>query len=399
MLLKKINKKIDRLTKYKNFYSFQRRINSQTKSQHKRISEWAIIQNKTIEENEPVEVGGLRSGLLKKYQNLYQLEENIRILVHAPTAKQSPAGYSIFSNLVESLQYIGIPCKQLNFDEDLLNQLITFAPTVLITNDSESYLKQIDWSIIKKYKINHHLLVGLTASIEAYGNSPITERLKWAKNNDIDFYYSFRALEYIQNRKDYSPFYDAGYQILTVEFGANPLLYYPINEIKKDLPFVFLGSSNMEKQSRYIDWFDPLITDFTGFINGYGWNGMNASIPLDANKYIFARAQVGINLHLEEQLEHASEINERTYVLAACGVPQLVDNAKLLSQRFSSNAFFVASNPKEYTELFNFLIHNPSAGADRAKIALREVYEKHTTFHRAEDLVFQIKDLIRMKNG
>ena len=115
---------------------------------------------------------------------------------------------------------------------------------------------------------------------------------------------------------------------------------------------------------------------------------------MNLNKYILARAQVGINLHLEEQIDWACELNERTYVLAACGVPQLVDNPKLLSQRFSSSAFFVATNPKEYMELFQYLINNPNVAAERSQVALREVYERHTTFHRAEGLVLQIRELI-----
>ena len=395
MLIKYFHEKISKFNRSRRFHLFQKRINSQTRARHRETLEWAAGNAYNSELNEGTRNEGLRNDVLIKFRNLYQFENNIRVLVHVPAAKSSPGGYSVFSNLMESLRYIGIPCQQLELGNNLKNQLSIFAPTVLLTSDSMSYLELIDWGVIRQYRINHQLLIGLTASIEAYGNTPIAGRLKWAKKNQVDFYYSFRAPEYIRNRKDYLPFFDEGYNIHSIEFGANPLLYYPVTGVKKNIPFVFFGSSNADKQNRYLDWFDPLMTKSPGFINGYGWNGMCSTIPMNVNKYILARAQVGINLHLEEQVEWACELNERTYVLAACGVPQLVDNARLLSERFSSESLFVANNPKEYAELFDYLISNPNVAAGRAEVALREVYEKHTTFHRAESLVLQIKHLIK----
>ena len=62
---------------------------------------------------------------------------------------------------------------------------------------------------------------------------------KFDRKNGIDFFYSFRSSEYTQSRADYKPFFDAGYEIFNIEFGANPLLYFPVLGIKKDIPYVF----------------------------------------------------------------------------------------------------------------------------------------------------------------
>ena len=119
---------------------------------------------------------------------------------------------------------------------------------------------------------------------------------------------------------------------------------------------------------------------------------MNSAIPMNLNRFIYARARVGINLHLDEQVIWANELNERTYTLAACGVPQLIDSPKLLGARFSEGAMFQANSAKEYLDLFHHILSSPDEAQAKATIALEEVYAKHTTFHRAEIFINQLSD-------
>jgi spore maturation protein CgeB len=113
---------------------------------------------------------------------------------------------------------------------------------------------------------------------------------------------------------------------------------------------------------------------------------------MNLNRFLYARAKVGINLHLEDQIVWANELNERTYTLAACGVPQLVDNPKLLRARFSDGAMFQANSPKEYFDLFQHMLDSPKDAQAKAAVALEEVYAKHTTFHRAEMFITQLSE-------
>ena len=69
-----------------------------------------------------------------------------------------------------------------------------------MTSDHESYRQQIDWPKVLKYKKENQLKLGLTASLEEYGNTPLKERLQWAEKNRVDFFYSFRNDEYIKTR-------------------------------------------------------------------------------------------------------------------------------------------------------------------------------------------------------
>lgn len=333
----------------------------------------------------------LEKTFYKKYSHLTE----VRILIHLPSINHSAGGFSLFNNIIQAISYLGLKVEALEWDNPIESKLSSFRPTIFITSDHSSYLSRINWREVQKYRIKNVLRIGLTASLQEYGNTHLIPRLLWAKKNKIDFYYSFRASEYIQSRSEYLPFFDQDYKIISVEFGANPFLYHPIPGIKKDLNFVFLASANPEKWERYYQYLTTIFHDYGGLIDGPNWTRIRKWLPPHLHKFVYARAKVGMNLHIPVSIDYPSELNERTYILAACGVPQLIDDAKLLNKRFNINNMFVAENPKQYVELFKYILHNPEIAEKKAIGALKEVFEKHTTFHRANNFVYE---LIKMFN-
>lgn len=390
---------LSRWIKYFGFKRFQKNINQCTITLHQENIRLATIYSRgaasKAHENPLFEIGSkLNSECLSNFYLKLRHRGDVKILIHLPPPNHSPAGYSIFKNLKESLEYVGIGCEFLLWGDEISTVLSKFNPSIFISSDSDSYLQRIDWDAIKRYKNENKLQVGLTASIDDYGNSPLERRLEFAKKNGVDFFYSFRSPRYIESRDGYKPFGQQGYQIHSIEFSANPLLYAPVNNVPQDLPFVFLGSSNLDKYERYSKWFGPILSESKGFINGPGWLKMSSQIPMTINKYLYARAKVGLNLHLDEQIEWPCELNERTYVLAACGVPQLIDNPLLLEDRFSRGAFYSASTPSEYRDLFHYILGHPEDAIIRSKLALEEVYDRHTSFHRIEGFIGKFNNLI-----
>lgn len=107
---------------------------------------------------------------------------------------------------------------------------------------------------------------------------------------------------------------------------------------QKNINFIFLASSNPSKLDCMESYLGPILDRYSGFICGNGWKQVNHWPSLKANKFLFARSKIGINIHLKEQSEWANELNERTYILAASGIPQLTDKPKLLPERFSNRA-------------------------------------------------------------
>ncbi|MDE1941196.1 MAG: glycosyltransferase family 1 protein, partial [Patescibacteria group bacterium] len=341
---------------------------------------------------DPVVVQGhqLKLAAKKKFKDLLAGKTTGRILLHIPDQKLSPAGYSLFTNFKEAFEFIGVPARELGWNEPIGPVLDSFRPTVLLTSDHASYLEKIDWQAIKDQRKAHPLKIGLTASLEEYGNSPLVDRLKWAKDHGVDFYYSFRDPEYVHSRKEYRPFFDAGYKMIFLPFGAHISRYFPVAGFERDLDYAYLAS----KKSSGAQFLRPILTKYPGFVDGPNWKHISDfRFNRDRDRYIYARAKVGLNLHLPEQIEWACEVNERTYQLAACGVPQVTDHAKLLDTIFSPDSLFIADTPEEYLAHFENILHNPDIGTQRALRAQKEAFEKHTTYHRADSFIDQLKSL------
>ncbi|MBT8530886.1 glycosyltransferase family 1 protein [Polynucleobacter paneuropaeus] len=392
-----------RIIKLKRSYQkarFNWGLNRQTRSRREIIlkeAEAALSQQKILESevayaqsHDPLVIQGheLQLQILQAFSKQFSGKSDERVLIQVPSPSSSPAGYSLFSNLVESLNFIGIPSQALGWDEDSKQVIESFNPTTLLSSDHYTYLERIDWQHIKQYKVSRPLKVGLTASLAEYDNSPLGERLQWAKTHKIDFFYSFRDEAYFNSRLEYKPFFEAGYQILSIPFGANILYYYPVPSIPKDLYYALMASRKRE----HISYMDQIARKYSGFIDGPGWNHIqNFTFNRQRDRYIYARAKIGLNIHLPEQLEWACELNERTYQLAACGLPQLIDRPLLLNKVFTEDMIFSAANPKEFTELFEYILKYPEIAQAKALKAQQEVFTKYTTFHRAASFIEQLK--------
>ena len=381
---------------------FARSIHGNTKTKHYKIIADAeqALKNKEIYESEAaysassdllVKQGhALKKQVENEFRNKYAEKNNERIMIHVPAPEYSPAGYSLLTNLAECLSFMGIPTHMLGWNDSTEVAIKEFKPTLLLTSDHASYLERIEWNVINKYRESSNLKIGLSASLAEYGNTPLAQRLEWAKRQKINFYYSYRDEGYVNNRAEYNPFIESGFQIMYLPFGANILHYYPVAGFERDIDFVLIAS----KKREHAVFMKGVVNRSNGFIDGPGWkHATHFSFNKDRDRYIYARAKVGLNVHLPEQIDWACEVNERTYQLAACGVPEVIDHPKLLDKIFSKNAMFVADTPKQFEEHFRSIIKNPKIGQERALLAQREVFSKHTTFHRAESFLLQINAL------
>ncbi len=384
---------------------FETSIKDETWTNRKKSLAWAenCLKNKERFESESAFLNSkdpiVRQGYELKKKAEKEFKDKLtgkiqeRVLIQIPDWKISPAGFSLFTNMKESLNFIGVAADELAWNEDTSTALERFKPTIFLSGDHTVYLNRINWEAIKKYKENNKLKVGLTASIEEYGNTPLQGRLEWAKEHAIDFYYSFREESYFKNRKEYKPFFEQGYEIFSIPFGANPLIHYPLPNITKDLDYIFIASVNKTKAQRYVEFMGYITKKYTGFIDGPGWKKTgDFSFNRNRDRYIYAQSKVGLNIHLEEQIEWANETSERTYQLAMCGVPQVTDHAKVFDTLFNKDSLFIADSAKEYRQKFEYIINNPEQAQKQALQAQKEVFEKYTTFHRAEKFVTMISN-------
>lgn len=394
------------------FRRFLARVHPGTRAGHDAVFDWAVAMADRAAELEtdaayaaspdPLVRQGhaLRGDVLGRFRGLLRREERLRVLVHVPPAGLSPGGYSLFSNLVRNLDFIGVAARALGWDEPVAEALAAFRPTVLLTSDNDPYLERIDWQAVAAWRREAGpLLLGLTASGEADGNTPLPGRIRRARALGAGFHYGFGCPEYYRDDPGFAALRAAGGPIVSLEFGADVLEYYPVPGVPRDLDHVFLGSVNRSKWGRYRDWLGPVAASGPGFIDGPGWPWAGRCLlcdaPRAAQRYVYARARTGLNLHLDVQAARTADLNERTYQLAACGVPQVVDLPGLLPLRLPLDGLFTARSPQEYAQVFRRALADPEEAVRRALAAQAEVFARHTWTHRAEAFARRLLELLQ----
>lgn len=317
-----------------------------------------------------------------------------RLLLFVPAYEATAAGHSLFMNLAAGFRLLGLPTACWHQGEPLAPHLDAFTPTVLLANDGEiydpaDYLSYFDWNAIWQYRRSGSLTIGLVASPYPKTAAVWSERLAHARRLGVDFYYCFQASSF--SAHCHRIYREHGFPVLSLEFGANPLVYYPVAGVKRDLDYVFLGSAHFEKWEQYTRFFRRVVAEQPGLIAGPGWGPMaRMRVEEPLHRYLYARAKVGLNLHVPFQLDDASELNERAYNLAACGVPQLTDAPRLLPERFRAGSLFVGATPAEYSEQYLRILNRPDEAQQKALSALEDVLTRHTIFHRAQAFVDQL---------
>ncbi len=76
----------------------------------------------------------LRGKLLGGYYNKWRGKIFLRILVHVPEPMFSRGGNSVFSNINETLNFMGVESRILPWDGKLSEIIYDFKPNVLILN-------------------------------------------------------------------------------------------------------------------------------------------------------------------------------------------------------------------------------------------------------------------------
>ncbi len=385
------------------FYAFEQSFHPAISGRYLELVNWSEkmaassilaqeIKHGLISEDPIVQQGmSLLEASLTHYDGILG-KEDLRVLVHIPAQGDSPGGWSAFMNMADSLTYMGVPTRILACAQNLQQVLHEFEPNLLLSGDHPIFTSNLDWSAIHRYRVDAALKVGLYTGPEPYGLDYSAERALWAESVHANFFFSFRTPAYVASNNAYVPYLEAGFQFAHIPFGANILQYHPVPRVQRDLPFVFLASQNPSKFRRYQQFMGKILANFGGFVDGPGWrHSRGFNFNRERDRYLYARARVGLNLHLDEQIDEPCEVNERTFQLAACGVPQLVDNPALLSILFGQESMFVARTPKEYAELFEWMLTDEEACASSALAAQNEVFARHTTFHRVLDFVEQIR--------
>ncbi len=388
---------------WKQFRRFESRIHPDTWRRQAELLDWSShAATQPAPQPDGVADPELRRGLEVREQVLTKFKDSWRsaadrwrVLIHLPNFIVSPAGYSLFWNLGAGIKWLGIPVAFWEHGTPIDAHLRDFEPTLLLSIDHIWYglSREVDGpaSAIKSYRQGRQLALGLSSNHFSTDPAILSPQLDLGRALGVDFYYSFQCPESVTQR--YQPHRDRGFPVLSLEFAANPLVYYPLTGVPRDVDYVYLAATNFEKWARCCEYLAEPLARHPGLIVGPGWtNAAAAMVTEDQARALYARARIGLNLHVPFQIADPSEINERAYNLAACAVPQLTDRPALLRERLGERAVFAADSPTEYAELFEFILSHPDESRKRGLRAMEEILAAHTVFHRAESLFRFVSD-------
>ncbi|MEE8403842.1 MAG: glycosyltransferase, partial [candidate division Zixibacteria bacterium] len=299
-----------------------------------------------------------------------------RILLHRP---DNGAIKYLFDSWAETLNIMGLQTLLLNWHDNTKETFQSFQPTVFITVGDPAYVERLDLEFIANYQQQHELKIGHITNLQ--------------DNYELcDFLITFHL----------NPAGDKRFDLLekplvSVPFGINPNQHY-MRPAKQVWDFFFVGTNSQLKAEQGDKLLMPIVNSYRGILAGLGWNRGFREISVSDSALLYNFAKVLPNFHLESQYDRFDEVNERTFIIPACGGFELVDNPVAMKELFDENEMAVASSPQEYKELFEYYLNNPDQRLPFIQNGMRKVWSKYTLFHSLTRLSEKL-GLTAVENG
>jgi len=300
----------------------------------------------------------LRETLLRQYDGAYQSAET-RILLHRPG---NGALKYLMDSWCEVLNYLGIKTAVINWGEKTQAKCESFQPTVFITVADPSYIGQLDVDYLKRYHQERELQIGHISIFEH-------------RYEPCDFLITF----HLDPRRD-PVMSNADLPLLSLPFAINPLQHYmrPGTEI---WDYFFVGTHSPFKATETESYLLPIVRNRHGILAGTNWGRGVGELQVEEAARLYNFARVYPNYHVHRQMEEFNELNERTFIIPACGGFELVDNPVAMRELFNDDEMAVANSPREFQEMFDYFLTNPDKRLPYIRKGMRRVYREYTLFH------------------
>jgi hypothetical protein len=202
-----------------------------------------------------------------------------------------------------------------------------------------------------------------------------------------EFGYNFLISSFSDDYVGFKWWVDNGIEIKSIPFGFNPLIYYP-EEREKEYDYFFVGTNSPYKDLETKKYLLPIVDSYAGILRGVGWGTTTLELDPIYASYYYNTAKINLNYHMQLQKDFENEINERTFIISACGGFQLVDNPKILPKFYSLMDMAVAQDEKDYMDKFRYYLDKPKERHEMAYNALVTSYKNnYSLFSRLEDVI------------
>lgn len=337
-----------------------------------------VIAIKSLEKDLVFEGQKLRDGLLNDYKDMYT-KKSFKTLILSPDNGAWKYSFQSWKNILE---HMGVSV-------DIIYEI---DPKV----DYQSY--NIFIGIANKYFINkmqsnqtiinivNKIGIGAKDSFNGNLTQDDTDVLKTLYKDHI-FSFLVSSGNDVTIKNIFSEWIRHGINIYSIPFGFNPLIHFPESaEVEYD--YFFVGHNSYLKAEETKKYLIPIVNKYQGLLRGTGWGESFTEISPNDVRYYYNRAKINLNYHLQIQKRYKCEVNERTYIIGACGGFQLVDNPMLIKELYSEKEIAIAKDHKQYLEMFAHYLNKPDERINMAYKAMVKTYKNNSSlFHRMESMI------------
>ena len=309
-------------------------------------------------ENLLIENWRLATDVVNQFRGIYSHSE-IRVLLHQPN---NGALKYLMQSWQEVLTHMGIKTDVLQWNENTRDKFSAFQPDVFISVNETAYLEQIDLGCIEEWRKYNGMKYGLILSYDRPAN-----------NSDFQITFHRNPQKHSELSKTHLP-------LISLPFAANPLKHF-MRPGRAIWDYFFVGTNSDFKQKETDQFLSPILQNHNGILAGVNWNRGLSELSIDETPFFYSFAKICPNYHVARQIEEYNEVNERAFIIPACGGFQITDNPKAMKDCFSDNEMAVAHSSREYQEMFrHFLTHDEERTAF-IQNGMRRVFHEHTLFH------------------
>ena len=273
-------------------------------------------------------------------------------------------------------------------DQRLLDR---FSPNVVIALDHNESLRFIDLTALEAHKReNGCLRLFIPSRVDLlHAQSSLSAqdaaRLQLAKSGKIaDAYCSLYDTAIFNGF--YGEWAEAGFPYLSIPQACNPLEDHP-SATDKDSDWFCAVINNPARLASAWSHLRPILNNHQGIWIDGGW-GFGSPIikPAEMTEW-YGRTKISLAPLIDFLRLHPAELSHRVFEAAACGAFQITSLSPLTRDFFSQKALVAVEHPADFERAFEYWLPRVDERNRVAEHALKEVYTKHTVYHRVEKLV------------
>jgi glycosyltransferase involved in cell wall biosynthesis len=178
---------------------------------------------------------------------------------------------------------------------------------------------------------------------------------------------------------------DLGLTVRHLPYAAMPTVHHHVRgRIREDIGFI--GTYNPTKAPNFDKWIRPIMQKRRSLVAGVGFPGVGP-IPQNQANRVYSLCRVCPNVHQDIQRGRRMMLNERTFVIPACGGFEIVDWSECLEDYFEPNELLGARDPEHMATIVESWIRQPRLRLEAALAGHHRVLRDHSYLDRVTEVM------------